>query len=187
MDKLGYVYFGLAAAFALFGAVTAVSSPNPIRGALGLLVMILSIAGLYLALSAQFLAAVQVIVYAGAIVVLFVFVIMLLGPSAQPARDARGRWPRYLGGALFLGLGASASWMLIKSMPNPKPLPAAPENFGTIEGFGTELFTSGIVPFELSSALLLVAIVGAVAVARGKHGELAEKKLARAPQITELP
>ena len=176
LDYVGYAYFGIAALLALFGAVTAVSSPNPIRGAMGLLVMILSIAGLYLALNAQFLAAVQVIVYAGAIVVLFVFVIMLLGPNAQATRDNRGRIPRYLGGALFLGLGASASWMLIKALPAPKPVPAAPEGFGSIESFGGELFSNGIVPFELSSALLLVAIVGAVAVARGKHGELAEKK-----------
>ena len=191
MDKLGYVYFGLAALLALFGAVVAVSNPNPIRGAMGLLVMILSIAGLYLALSAQFLAAVQVIVYAGAIVVLFVFVIMLLGPSAVSPRDARGKVPRYGGAALFLGLGASALYMLARSSPKPKPVVAAPADFGSIEAFGTELFTNGIVPFELASALLLVAIVGAVAVARGKHGELAEKKMAKGARpsspVTELP
>lgn len=179
MDKLGYVYFGIAAALALFGAISAVSSPNPIRGAMGLLVMILSIAGLYLALNAQFLAAVQVIVYAGAIVVLFVFVIMLLGPSAVSPRDDRGRFPRYAGSALFLGIGASALWMLVRALPTPKPVPASPANFGGIDSFGTELFTTGIIPFELASSLLLVAIVGAVAVARGKHGELAEKTMAK--------
>lgn len=187
MDKLGYVYFGMAAALALFGAIAAVASPNPIRGAMGLLVMILSIAGLYLALNAQFLAAVQVIVYAGAIVVLFVFVIMLLGPSAVSSRDNRGRIPRYAGSALFVGIGIGALVMLGRALPNVvvktaagqalKTLPAAPANFGGIESFGTELFTTGIIPFELASSLLLVAIVGAVAVARGKHGELAEKGL----------
>ena len=187
MDKLGYVYFGIAAALALFGAIAAVSSPNPIRGAMGLLVMILSIAGFYLALSAQFLAVVQVIVYAGAIVVLFVFVIMLLGPSAQSPRDGRGKVPRYGGGILFLGVGASALTMLFRAMPMPKPVAAPPEQFGTIEAFGTQLFTTGIVPFELSSALLLVAIIGAVAVARGKHGELAEKKLARPSRAPVAP
>lgn len=189
MDKLGYVYFGIAAALALFGAIAAVSSPNPIRGAMGLLVMILGIAGLYLALNAQFLAAVQVIVYAGAIVVLFVFVIMLLGPSAVSSRDNRGRVPRYAGSALFLGVGASALWLLFHALPGVftktesgtvlKTLPAPPPNFGNIDAFGGELFTSGILPFEIASALLLVAIVGAVAVARGKHGELAEKTIAR--------
>jgi NADH-quinone oxidoreductase subunit J len=180
LDKLGYVYFGIAALLALFGAITAVSTPNPIRGAMGLLVMILSIAGLYLALNAQFLAAVQVIVYAGAIVVLFVFVIMLLGPSAVSSRDNRGRFPRYAGSALFLGIGTSALWLLFRAMPTPKPIaPPANLEFGTIEAFGTELFTMGIIPFELASSLLLVAIVGAVAVARGKHGELAEKTMAK--------
>lgn len=179
MDKLGFVYFGIAAAFALFGAISAVSSPNPIRGAMGLLVMIFSIAGLYLALNAQFLATVQVIVYAGAVVVLFVFVIMLLGPGSVSPPDSRGKLTRYAGSALFLGVGTSALFMLVRAMPTPKPMAAAPANFGSIDGFATELFTDGIVPFELASALLLVAIVGAVAVARGKHGELAEKVIAK--------
>lgn len=177
MDYIGYAYFGIAALCSLLGATIAVSNPNPIRGAMGLLLMIVSIAGLYLALNAQFLAAVQVIVYAGAIVVLFVFVIMLLGPSAQPQSDSRGRVPRYGGAALLLGLGGSALYLLFRSMPKPKPMAEAPEGFGGIDAFGQELFTNGIVPFEIASALLLVAILGAVAVARGKHGELAEKKM----------
>src|ERR1700758_4232670 len=101
MATLGLVYFYACAAAAVIGALAVVLSKNPIRGAMGLLLMILSIAGLFLALHAQFLAAVQLIVYAGAIVVLFLFVIMLLGPSATPPTDRRGQIPRAIGAAVF--------------------------------------------------------------------------------------
>src|SRR6516165_9169132 len=99
LSLFGYVYFYGLAILALLGALGTVSAKSPIRGAMGLLLMIVSIAGLFLALHAQFLAAIQLIVYAGAIVVLFIFVIMLLGPSASPSKDARGLVPRILGAA----------------------------------------------------------------------------------------
>src|SRR5580700_10585296 len=95
------IYFHICALLALIGALTTVISPNPIRGAMGLLLMILSLAGLFLGAHAQFLAAVQLIVYAGAIVVLFLFVIMLLGPDATPPHDRRGRFSRTFAGGLF--------------------------------------------------------------------------------------
>ena len=82
MSSLGYGYFYLCGLIAVLGALGTVIAKNPIRGAMGLLVMILAIAGLFLALHAQFLAAIQLIVYAGAVIVLFLFVIMLLGPRA---------------------------------------------------------------------------------------------------------
>lgn len=87
MSSLATVYFYACAALALGGALAVVVSRNPIRSAMGLLLLILSVAGLFLALHAEFLAAIQLIVYAGAIVVLFLFVIMLLGPSAAPPTD----------------------------------------------------------------------------------------------------
>src|SRR6185369_8828153 len=97
---------------AILGALAVVLNKNPIRGAMGLLLMILSIAGLFLALHAQFLAAIQLIVYAGAIVVLFLFVIMLLGPSASTPSDHRGRIPRFIGAGLF-ALGGLAAMLLL--------------------------------------------------------------------------
>src|SRR5271156_6185634 len=99
------IYFHICALQALAGALTTVIAPNPIPGPMGHLLMILSLAGLFLGAHAQFLAAVQLIVYAGAIVVLFLFVIMLLGPDATPPHDHRGRLSRTFSGALF-GLGA---------------------------------------------------------------------------------
>src|SRR5262245_24471672 len=108
---VGKTYFFTCAALALLGALGTVTAKNPIRGAMGLLLMILAIAGLFLALHAQFIAAIQLIVYAGAIVVLFLFVIMLLGPSAMTPRDHRGQIARISGAALFgiTALGAIAA------------------------------------------------------------------------------
>lgn len=166
---LGYGYFYLCAALAVLGALGVVLARNPIRSAMGLLAMILAIAGLFLALHAQFLAAIQLIVYAGAIVVLFLFVIMLLGPSATPPSDQRGRIPRALGATVFAAVGLGAMYVLVKSAPKAALLPSTNGDFGSVDAFGRVLFTQGLVPFELSSALLMVAIIGAVAVARGRH------------------
>lgn len=184
---LGQTYFWCCAALAVAGAVGTVSAKNPIRGAMGLLLMILSVAGLFLALHAQFLAAIQLIVYAGAIVVLFLFVIMLLGPSASTPSDHRGRIPRTAAAALFGGAGLSAMWLLVKTAPPaPKVLPAVPAGYGGIDAFGQTLFTHGILPFELSSALLMVAIIGALAVARGRGGRHEKSVAEQAREATPV-
>lgn len=174
---IGHAYFWMCALLAVLGAVATVASKNPIRSAMGLLLMILSIAGLFLALHAQFLAAIQLIVYAGAIVVLFLFVIMLLGPAATSPTDQRGRIPRYLGAAVFGGAGLTAMWLVVKGAPKAEMMKdTVPSDFGGIDAFGRILFNQALVPFELSSALLMVAVVGAIAVARGKQPDkLGEK------------
>ena len=167
---IGQAFFGLCAALAIIGALSTVIAKNPIRGAMGLLLMVVAIAGLFLALHAQFLAAVQLIVYAGAIVVLFLFVIMLLGPASQAPSDQRGQIVRSLGAALFAGSGLTGAYYAWHTAPAMKKLLDTPPNdFGSIDTIGRVLFSDGLVPFELSSGLLMVAIVGAVAVARGKH------------------
>jgi NADH-quinone oxidoreductase subunit J len=166
---LGILYFYVCAAMALAGALAVVLSKNPIRSAMGLLLLILSVAGLFLALHAQFLAAIQLIVYAGAIVVLFLFVIMLLGPSAATPSDRRGLAARVFGGGLF-GLLALAILFGVVRASHAMPMPKPDESFGGIDAFGSVLFSDALVPFELSSALLMVAVVGAVAVARGRQG-----------------
>jgi len=184
---LGQAYFWVCAATAVAGAVFTVVAANPIRGAMGLLLMILSIAGVYLALHAQFLAAVQLIVYAGAIVVLFIFVIMLLGPDATPPSDQRGRIPRTVGAVLFGGAGLAAMSLLVRSAPAAKQvangvyLTSPPSDFGSVDAFGTMIFTQALLPFELSSALLMVAILGAVAVARGRHKSDAQRAREETP------
>src|SRR5580700_2831126 len=137
---LGQLYFYVCAAIALVGALSVVVAKSPIRGAMGLLLLILSIAGLFLALHAQFLAAIQLIVYAGAIVVLFLFVIMLLGPSAATPSDRRGLATRVFGGGLFALAGGSAIALVVtawRAANHPLPMPDLDASFGGIDAFGT--------------------------------------------------
>ncbi len=169
MTAVSLIYFYICAVAAIVGAIVTVAAKNPIRGAMGLMTTVLSVAGIFIALHAHFLAAIQLIVYAGAIVVLFLFVIMLLGPSATSSRDARGRFTRTFGGALFILVSSAAMYLVIRPAWNHAyKLQEYPADFGTIDALGKTLFTDYLVPFELSSALLMVAIVAAVAVARGK-------------------
>jgi NADH-quinone oxidoreductase subunit J len=170
MATMGLIYFYMLAALSIAGAGVVITTKNPIRGAMGLLLTILSVAGLFLALHAEFLAVIQLIVYAGAIVVLFLFVIMLLGPSATSARDHRGQIARTVGGGLFGLVAAGAMVAAFKSW-NGSALGRIDDDFGSVDAFGRWLFSTGIVPFELSSGLLMVAVIGAVAVARGRQGE----------------
>ena len=125
MNKLELAYFGLCALMVLVGGISTVAARNPIRGAMGLLGSILGIAGMYLMLSAEFLAAVQLLVYAGAVVVLFIFVIMLLGPSAPSGRDARTAIPRYLGAGVFLASAVDRLVTVATATGRPASMSAA--------------------------------------------------------------
>jgi NADH-quinone oxidoreductase subunit J len=169
MKTLEYAFFALSALLVLGGAVVTVGSRRPIRSAMGLLTSILGVCGCYLLLSAQFLAAIQLIVYAGAVVILFIFVVMLLGSAATTAPDARSAVPRYIGAGVFLLSAVSALALVIKAAAGGTEAPTVGADFGTIDRIGHELFTTKVVPFELTGALLLVAVVGALAVGRGKQ------------------
>jgi NADH-quinone oxidoreductase subunit J len=129
--------------------------------------MTVAIAGLYLALNAAFLAVAQLIVYAGAVVVLFLFVIMLLGPDATgTGSDTKGLVPRAFAGGAF-ALTALASVALGLRVASELDLNPVDTSFGTPAALGQELFTRALAPFELSTGLLMVAILGAVAVGKG--------------------
>jgi NADH-quinone oxidoreductase subunit J len=167
----GGALFLLSALACVLGAVATVAARNPVRGAMGLLTTIVGITGMFLLLSAEFLAAIQLIVYAGAVVVLFVFVIMLLGSDASAVHENRAQVAKGLGGSLAALLGIGAIVALAPPAEQMASLqPVGPEH-GTVEAVGRLIFTQGIVPFELSTALLIVAVVGAIAVARGKAGK----------------
>ena len=191
MALAGTIYFWLCALTALGGAVAVVASKNPIRGAMGLLLLILSVAGLFLSLHAQFLAAIQLIVYAGAIIILFLFVIMLLGPSAATPSDRRGLGARVFGAGLFGLSGAGALALVVRAWlaaDRPLPMPPADPGVGGIDAFGSILFADALVPFEVSSALLMVAVVGAIAIARGRQGaglSRSERDVARSAQALD--
>ena len=159
------VIFFILAAVAVLAAVGVVAQRNAVRSALFLLVHFICLAGLYILLNAQFVAMVQIIVYAGAIVVLFLFVVMLLGMErAEETPDLRpyyGLAGALLGVLLLVGL----VWALLSGSAGPL---SAGEPGSSVREIGTALLTDFAVPFELASVVLLVAMVGAIALARRK-------------------
>jgi len=168
----GNIFFAVCGIASLVGALCTVLAKNPIRGAMGLLLTIVGIAGLFLKLNAQFLAAIQLIVYAGAVVVLFVFVIMLLGPDAghvEQVSEGKAKLSRALSGILMGVISLVTLGLVLRSADAPKRFGHVSPTHGTVEAVGQQLFTKAVVPFELATALLIVAVVGAIAVARSRH------------------
>jgi NADH-quinone oxidoreductase subunit J len=179
----GDLLFALCAVACLAGAITTVSAQNPIRGAMGLLTTIIGIAGLFLKLRAEFLTAIQLIVYAGAVVVLFVFVLMLLGADARaPNRSGRSGPSRAFGGGLFAVTAVLALISAGSGQNGLTPFRGVQPGHGSVETVGRELFSKGIFAFELASALLIVAVIGAIAVARSRQGAVRPKKVIRSPR-----
>jgi NADH-quinone oxidoreductase subunit J len=162
----GNLLFGICSLLCVFGAIIVVLAKNPIRGAMGLLTTIVGIAGLFLRLNAQFLAAIQLLVYAGAVVILFVFVVMLLGPNAALSDlGKRGATISRLIAAAVVSLIGFGSLSLFTGLKTHNFQIIGPEH-GSVEAVGRMIFNEGLVPFELATVLLIVAVVGAIAVAR---------------------
>ncbi|MBI5500178.1 MAG: NADH-quinone oxidoreductase subunit J [Deltaproteobacteria bacterium] len=162
------VLFWVGAVAALLGAIAVIVARRPMRSALGLLVVVLATAGLYLLLRAELLAALQVLIYAGAVVVLLVFVITFLDQGAVTAPGGRRLPVRILAVAAVVYVLYLAARELFAMGLGSRIPPAA--DFGSTASVGQALFTTFVIPFEAVSALLLTAIVGAVAVAKGRAG-----------------
>jgi len=155
--------FLLIAAVALVSALGLILKRNAVHGALFLVVNLGSIAALYLMLGAEFLAAAQVIIYAGAIMVLFVFAIMVL----IPGKEETGPDPRRSYRLLAAPLGALLLFELVVALAARRGAPgAATAPAGSVEAIGRLLFTDFLFPFELTSVLLLAAMVGVLLLAR---------------------
>jgi NADH-quinone oxidoreductase subunit J len=158
------LFFIVIGAVSLAAAVGVVTSRMPIHSALFLLVNFVSLAVLYITLDAQFLAAAQVIIYAGGIVILILFVIMLIGSEKIETRAPHRIWTPYVG--ILLGVLLISS-MIFGFVETPTPDTAAQAIQGGIpEAVGMTLFTQYILPFELAAVLLLVALLGALLLAR---------------------
>ena len=160
------IFFGLAA-LALISGVLVVFQTNPLWSALWLIVNFFAVAGIYLLLHAEFIAAIQIIVYAGAIMVLFLFVIMLLNlrhpeePTKTPYSAQKvGGFVVSVAVAFFIAMGLSR----VKLAPGPAAVPG----LGNTESIAKLLFTDYLLPFEVTSVLLLVSIVGAVVLSKKK-------------------
>lgn len=162
MDVILFLIF---AAIAVVCAVNLVVQTQPIASAISLIGVMGSLAVLYLLLGGEFIAAVQVIVYAGAIMVLFVFVIMLLNAGAEQ-RSGRSLPARYLGIPLLIVLLGLLSFLFRVMLPPSEGVKFGGFTGGSPEAVGRLLFTRYLLPFEVTSVLILIAILGAIVLAR---------------------
>jgi NADH-quinone oxidoreductase subunit J len=167
------ILFIVFAALCLTGAVNLLLQKHPINSALSLIVVMTSLAVLYLLLGAEFLAAAQVIVYAGAIMVLFTFVVMLLN-AGREERTLGSRAARTLGFPAVAAILAviATTTLKLQGLGNA----AIEDRITSTAELSTELFTKLLLPFEVTSVLILVAILGSVALARHGDGEKVDTK-----------
>ena len=163
------VLFYSLGAVSIGSALMMVTRRSPVMSALYLILNFFALGGLYLSLHAQFIAFIQILVYAGAIMVLFVFVIMLLNLGDEKQLTEKLSWKRIVGGGLSFGVLMELIFVIAFSKANlpPSQFEKATE-IGTVENIGMQLFTKFLFPFEVTSVLLLAAIVGAVVLAKKK-------------------
>lgn len=163
--------FWVLTLWAISSAMGVILSRNPVNSVLCLILTFFAISGHYILLNAQFLAIVNIIVYAGAIMVLFLFVIMLMNLNAdtEPQKNRLTQLAGIIsGGILFLVLLSALR------VSTPRTVDPVPLEIGLIKNLGQTLFTQFVLPFELSSLLFLSAMIGAVVI--GKKGSLEETK-----------
>ena len=158
------ISFILLTIMAIGSSIMMILSKNPVNSILWLIVLFFAISGHYILLNAQFLAIVNIIVYAGAIMVLFLFVVMLMNLNAdsEPAKNQRLQFIAIISGGSLLLILLSA-FMTVK---DNHPVMVAGGNAGLIKTLGKVLFTDYVLPFEISSILFLSAMVGAVVIGK---------------------
>lgn len=164
MEKALFIIF---AVIAVAAALSIIFQRNPLYSALSLVGTLVALSATYITLRAQFIAAIQIIVYAGAIMVLFVFVIMLLNAPKEGPHIDKQKGLRYLA-IPFAGVLLAEAFYVIRSV-DLKTMPATDSSsraVGTTWSVGTNLFTDYLLPFEVTSVLILMAVVGAMVLAR---------------------
>jgi NADH-quinone oxidoreductase subunit J len=168
-DLLQAIFFYVFAVMVLGGGILTITRRNAVHSAMFLIVSLMGVAGLYLLQQAEFLFAVQIVLYIGGIMVLFLFVIMLVNlDQAAKEKQFNGQWGIAL--VCVALVGAQVSYFLWKggaafriAQPNTAPAPAG---FGNTEMLADVLFSEYLLPFEIASILLLVAVVGSVVMAK---------------------
>jgi NADH-quinone oxidoreductase subunit J len=162
---MGAALFLVLAVLSVIAAITVVLHPNPVKSALALVVTLFLLAVVFVLLEAHMIAALQIIVYAGAIMVLFLFVIMLLNLQTDDPEHGRRRFAlralAWAGGAVL-----AIELALLTRGATVGNAGAAPAGYGGAQAVAQSLFTDFLLPFELTSILLLVAVVGAVVLAQ---------------------
>ncbi len=170
------VAFYVLAVATTASALGVISFRNAVHSALSLILTLIFLALFYLQLGAMFIAIVQILIYAGAIMVLFLFVVTMLAPDGDEAGSARDAisWQRIVGGILGLSLVGALSYLLfigaantaLTKVPANESLQAMVDKHGNIEAFGLALFHGFAFPFEVTSLLIVVAILGAMVFGR---------------------
>ena len=172
MPPLPLIVFWAFAGLAILGATLCITRRSPLASALWLVVTLFALSGLFVLLDAQFLGVLQVLVYAGAIMVLFLFVIMLLNLGRPGPSDVKGpvggAIAALLAGTLLLQLGAAGSGPPAAIRLPEGTVAAIQREQGMVGALARPLFDSYLIPFEITSILLLAAIVGAVVLAKRK-------------------
>ena len=156
--------FIIVAIFTIGGALGVVATRNVVHAALFLLLSLLGAAGAYLLLFAEFLALVQVLIYGGAIIIVVLFAVMLTRSSEYPRITDNRQWPLALLTAAALS-GVLGAAFLLAPKPQDDPIPQAP----VFSDLAASLFTKWALPFEIASLVLLVALIGAIIIARAQN------------------
>ena len=160
------ILFFVFAAIAVGCAVNLVLQSHPISSALSLIGVMGALAVLYLLLGGEFIAMAQLIVYAGAIMVLFIFTIMLLNAGAEPP-GPKAKYVKFIGAPLVVVLLGLISYFVLTQMGATELVKfGSKSDFGGPAGVGMSLFTTYLLPFEVTSVLILIAILGAIVLAR---------------------
>ena len=162
MDVILFLVFAI---IAVVSAVNVVVQTHPISSAISLIGVMGSLAVLYLLLGAEFIAAAQVIVYAGAVMVLFIFVILLLNAGAE-TKGGRSFMVQLLGVPLLIALLGLLAYFIQSRFPRGVTVHFGGFSGGTPQSVGRALFTTYLLPFEVTSLLILIAILGAIVLAR---------------------
>ena len=162
---MSFVIFWILAVISVGAALLMVVNRNPVRSALYLVATFLALAVFYVTLSAQFVGAVQVIVYAGAIMVLFVFVIMLLNAGVE-SKQGRSLVVQLLGVPLLVAFLGIMAYFVQRLFPSSTMVHFGGFTGGGVREIGRALFGAYLLPFEVTSILILIAILGAIVLAR---------------------
>lgn len=161
-------FFWAFAALSVAGGLAMVTRKSPLSAAIGLAVSLIAVAGLFAQLSAHFLFIIQILVYAGAIIVLIIFVIMLINQEEREIEVMRLRGGRFVVSGLLCAAACALTLRALRGIPDFPPRPM-PEDFGTAADVARVTFGAYLIPFEILGLILLVGIVGAVLLA--KRGE----------------
>jgi len=163
------VFFFILSAVMVGSAIMVITRKSPVMSVLYLILNFFALAGIYLTLHAQFIAVIQIIVYAGAIMVLFLFVIMLLNLGDERALSDKVSIRKIGGIGLSAGVLLELVYILgFSGSEYPEKNMERAIEIGTVEGIGRELFSTFLFPFEITSVILIAAIIGAVILAKRK-------------------